>query len=241
MLRPFLIPIAVLILSGCSPAQKQVTPVQPLSPPPVVVERPVTSPDSLFNPASADFLFDDNRARRVGDVVLVNIVETSEASNKASTSAEKESSVNLGVDSFFGNKSMYAVPVGQALGVGGGLGPKGEVGSSPMVKASSESDFEGKGETKRESNVTATIAARVVHAYPNGLLQVEGGREVRVNGETQILVIRGLLRARDIGPDNAVTSNYLADSKIEYYGEGILTDKQRPGWLTRVLDNAWPF
>jgi flagellar L-ring protein FlgH len=241
MIRTAVLVLATVLLFGCSPATKQVTPVQPLSPTPEMVRAPERVPDSLFDPASAEMLFADNRARRVGDIVLINIVETSEATNKASTNANKNSNVDFGVASFFGQSSMHVIPVGEALGLSGGLGPKGNVGTMPMVRAGSTTAFDGKGETKRESNVTATVAARVHQAYPNGLLQVEGGREVRVNGENQIIVVRGLIRARDIGPDNSITSNYLADAQIEYYGQGILSDKQKPGWLTRVLDNVWPF
>jgi flagellar L-ring protein precursor FlgH len=64
---------------------------------------------------------------------------------------------------------------------------------------------------------------------------------VRINNETEILVVRGLLRKRDIGPDNTVESGYLANAQIEVYGQGILADKQKPGWLSRILDNMWPF
>jgi flagellar L-ring protein precursor FlgH len=70
---------------------------------------------------------------------------------------------------------------------------------------------------------------------------VEGGREVRVNDETQIVVVRGIIRSRDIGPDNSIASTAMADARIELYGQGVLADKQKPGWLTRILDNMWPF
>ena len=73
------------------------------------------------------------------------------------------------------------------------------------------------------------------------MLQIQGAREVRVNEETQYMVISGLVRSRDIDSNNSVESTQLADSKVEYYGEGVLADKQRQGWLSRLLDNVWPF
>lgn len=72
-------------------------------------------------------------------------------------------------------------------------------------------------------------------------MQVEGAREIRVNEENQIIAVRGLVRPRDIQADNTVPSSYLADARIEYFGQGVLADKNRPGWLTRILDNVWPF
>ena len=109
------------------------------------------------------------------------------------------------------------------------------------VEASSTSKFSSTGETKRENTVTATLAARVVSVLPGGVMQIEGAREVKVNNENQILVVRGLIRAKDVQPDNSIESSSIADAHIEYYGQGVLGDKQKPGWLTRLLDNVWPF
>ena len=86
-----------------------------------------------------------------------------------------------------------------------------------------------------------TVAARIVRVLPNNVFEIEGGREVRVNDENQIVVLRGLARGRDIDADNSILSTKIADARIELYGEGILTDKQKPGWLTRIVDNIWPF
>ncbi|MDR1360243.1 MAG: flagellar basal body L-ring protein FlgH, partial [Deltaproteobacteria bacterium] len=107
--------------------------------------------------------------------------------------------------------------------------------------STSTSELQSTGETKRENYVTATIGARVLQVLPGGLLQLEGAREVRVNEETQYMVVSGIVRAKDVASDNSVESTQLADSRIEYYGKGVLADKQKSGWLTRLLDNVWPF
>lgn len=85
------------------------------------------------------------------------------------------------------------------------------------------------------------MATRIVRMLPGRVMQVEGARQIRVNDENQILVVRGLVRQRDIASDNTVPSSNLAQSQIEVYGEGIVADKQKPGWLTRILDNLWPY
>jgi flagellar L-ring protein precursor FlgH len=72
-------------------------------------------------------------------------------------------------------------------------------------------------------------------------MEVLGARETRVNGETQIVLVQGLIRDRDISADNTISSMNMAEARIELYGEGILAEKQRPGWLARLLDNVWPF
>ena len=219
----------VFLACACTPASKQSTPMPSLNtlPEPDIDKK--ESPGSLYQPSKANYLFADNRASRVGDIVLVKIKEQSSAESTVTTEADRETNTNLGVGSFLGKEKFNF------------LGAVGEVGQSPIFQANSNTGFAGDGETSRESTVQATVAARVVRTLPNGLLQVEGGRKVRVNGENQIVVVRGLIRSRDIGPENTISSDYLADAHIEYYGKGILADKQRPGWLTRILDNVWPF
>jgi flagellar L-ring protein precursor FlgH len=223
--------LLALALAGCKSSEPSTSAMPSIAPPPSE-EMEVSdqdNPGSLFNPGRADYLFSDNRARRVGDIVLINIVESSTATNEATTTTDKESTVDFGVTNFFDASSF-------------GVGPfKGTVGDQKMIGASSSSEFEGAGSTERSSAVSATIAARVVDVLPGGLMQVEGAREVRVNEETQIMVVRGLVRPRDIDAANSVYSTHLANAQIEYYGKGVLADKQKPGWLTRILDNVWPF
>jgi flagellar L-ring protein precursor FlgH len=232
----FLLILSVLVSAfGCQTPKQTAEPVVQLTPPRAEPAPTASNPGSLFNPNDADYLFADNRARRIGDVVLVNIVESSKAGHKAETDSGRDSNVEIGIEELFGKSHTRLLPIGPSFGM------KGEVGETPMVKAGSSSDFSGDGETSRESTFSATVAARVTDILPGGLLQLEGAREMKINNENQILVVRGLARKRDIRPDNSITSTYLADAKIEYYGRGILADKQKPGWLARILDNITPF
>jgi flagellar L-ring protein precursor FlgH len=221
--------LILALLCGCSSLPKQSSsPVPDIEPaPPEPIDRQA-NPGSLYQPSRADYLFEDNRATRVGDIVQVHIVETSSASSEANTEADKESGISVGVEQFLGKSDFLGlseIPVGQ----------------TPNVKGSLENEFEGEGTTERETEVTGTIAVRVVRVLPNGLMQVQGSREIRVNDENQIITVSGLLRSRDIGPNNSVTSNQLADARIEYFGEGVLADQQKPGWMSRLLTNVWPF
>lgn len=227
--------LALVLLAGCATSSKTPMPTPVLTPPVAEAPAPQDNPGSLFTPSDANYLYGDTRARNVGDVVIVEIVEVAKATNKADTTADRASSVEMGVTNWFGKNDARLLPFGPSLGL------VGKVGDTPMIGASSSSKFEGTGETKRESNVSATLAARVVRVMPGGLMEVEGAREVKVNNETQVIVVRGLVRSQDISPSNTIASTHMADAKIEYYGQGVLADKQRPGWMTRLLDNIWPF
>ena len=190
------------------------------------------NPGSLFAASQEDTLFADSRARRVGDIVVVKLVENTKAQNKAETTADKTTNNNYQVNAMFGQSQYGFLPLVP-------IGPLASVGK-PALSTGSSSDLNATGETKRENYVTSSLAARVLRVLPGGLLQIEGAREIRVNEETEFMVVRGMIRARDIAADNSIYSTQLADASIEYYGEGVLADKQKPGWFTRLMDNIWP-
>lgn len=224
----FFIIIMVLLLVGCRASSRPPMPAAVVTPPPQERTSSAENPGSLYDPDGSASLFSDARARRVGDVLLIKVVETTLSKSKASTNADKENTMDLGVSAFLGKDKLPLIP-------------GAEVGDAPMISTSSKSEFEGDGETKRESSITTTVAARVTRVLGGGLMEVVGARETRVNGETQIVLVQGVARDRDIDADNSIRSTSLAEARIELYGEGVLADKQRPGWLTRILDNVWPF
>jgi len=223
-----LIFILALVLGGCRASGRPPMPAAVVTPPPQERVASADNPGSLYDPDGATTLFADARARKVGDIVLIKVVETTLSKSKASTTADKENSMDLGVSAFLGKDELPLIP-------------GATVGAESMISAKSNSEFEGDGETKRESSITTTVAARVTRVLGGGLMEVVGARETRVNGETQIVLVQGLARDRDIAADNSIKSTSLAEARIELYGEGVLADKQRPGWWGRVLDNVWPF
>ena len=191
--------------------------------------RPQPAPGAIFQADSGFDLYRDRRARRAGDILLVRIVENSSGAKKAYTKTERTSAVEGGVTSLFGIEKWISDRNARFTP------------SAKSLKADLTNDFEGKGETRRNSTVTATISARVVDVTPVGNLVLRGFRQVRVNDETQHIILSGVVRPEDVAADNSVLSTQLADARIEYNGTGILSDKQQPGWLARVLDVVWPF
>ncbi len=180
-------------------------------------------------------LFSDRRARKVGDTLVVDIVEKSSSSLKANTSAEKENDIDLGISKFFGlmrsvggkNKYLERQLDGSD--------------SSTLAKSDYDSKFEGTGSINRTGEITASIGSIVKEVFPNGDLFIYGRRELQVNNETQFIIISGRVRPMDISEDNRIQSTYMADAKIEYSGKGILANKQKQGWLSSILDKIWPF
>ena len=183
-------------------------------------------------------LFIDTKARNIGDIVTVQIEESSEATNKADTKTGRSSSLEAGIQKLFGLEDWWQ---NEILPDVKGSWPKINPFGNPSVQGSMKSQFDGKGETSRSGNLSAFITCRVVDVMPNGNLKIVGTREVMVNHETQLIILSGVIRPRDISDKNVILSTFISDAKIAYSGSGIVDDRQSPGWLANVLNGIWPF
>ena len=208
---------------------------------PVQAEKPPSPPAGSIWPGenARNSLFTDNKARHVNDIVTIIIEESSSGSNSANTTTARDTETLAGISSLLGMDRKIArsnkdLTDGEDIYTAGLL-------PSIQVGGSSSNSLTGKGTTTRDSELQARITARVVEVLPNGNLNIEGKRRLAVNAEDQYIVISGTVRPEDITSDNVISSQYIADAKIVYTGKGVVDDKMRPGWLTRVVDWAWPF
>ncbi len=212
------------LVGGCATMPRPFAPsALPVVPPAARMSPPKPAPGSLFVASGAD-LFSDLRAHRVGDIITVEIVENSKARKKNDTKAQRSNTFQAGIKELLGMQGQFP---GQS--------------TSPMVKADFTSKHDAKAELTKEDTMTASITCMVVEVLPNGNLVIRGSREVQVNGETEYIVLQGIVRPSDVSADNTVYSTQVAEAKIYYTGRGVLTDKQTPGWLARLLDHIWPF
>lgn len=168
-------------------------------------------------------LMTDSRARHLNDLVTVRVIESISASGTADSAVTKSSSAGIGIPGLLGLESKFAKVADPAN----------------LINAKHDTSFKGAGATKRASDLTATISARVSEVLPNGDLVVEGVREIEINGERQIVVLSGVARVADIGPGNVVLSTTLGQLSIKYFGRGLIKDSLSPGWLVRVLNKLF--
>lgn len=218
----------LLMLIGCV-TNRNVEP-QPHSTPIAARQiQPETpqAPGSLWTEGRGS-LFRDNKARHVGDIVTVAIYEQASASKEASTATGRSSSMSAGLTNLFGFE-------GNIADLNKFIDP------TSLVNTSYENEFDGTGSTSRKEDLVATLTAQVIEELPNGNLCIAGGKTVTVNREDQIILLEGIIRPADISARNVVSSRHILDAKIAYTGKGVISDKQRPGWMTRVLDHIWPF
>ena len=163
-------------------------------------------------------IYADVKARGMGDVLTVAIVEQASASNSSRLTTRRS--------------TKFADQASEGEGVFGFFPELG-------VSAQFGRDHEGTGVLSREGRLTARMAVTVIEVRDNGDLVIEGERRVTINEEEEILTLRGTVRPEDIGPENIVYSTDIADADISYKGKGVVTSGSRPNILVRIL--SWIF
>ena len=233
-------------LSGCGMWSKltRVGQEPPLSPitNPVEAEgyRPVSMPmpeqkvqkqaaNSLWH-QGADGFFKDQRAAKVGDIITVKISAKDNALMENEMEQNRDDNTDsMGVSSLFGYE-QYANKVFP-----------GAVNTSDLVNITSNREISGDGKVDRKEDIDVTFAAVVTQVLPNGNLVIEGTQEIRVSYEVRQLSMRGIIRRADISSDNTIESSKIAELRVSYGGEGVISDVQQPRYGRQILDIVAPF
>ena len=213
----------LMMLPACTIAPVPSTSVhQPLQarPAPVMPAQPGNG--AIFHAGLADRpLFEDRRARQVGDTLTITISE--------STAASKKSNTNTGRNS------------GNAFGVSALQGLPGKSFLGANLNATSAFSFDGKGESASNNDFTGTITVTVIEVYANGNLLVSGEKQIGINQGSEFVRLSGVVNPANLNSSNTVSSVQLADARVEYRSNGVLSDAQTSGWLSRFFQNVLPF
>ena len=169
-------------------------------------------------------LFEDVRARRVGDIVTVVLAEATDAAKSSDTTLDKSS------------KSVIDNPItfGKPISIDGDR--------DLSFDLSSESAFEGESEANQKNRLTGSVAVTVTRVFPGGNLYVQGEKWIQINQGDEYVRLRGIIRSVDITANNTILSTQVADARISYSSIGADSDVNKPGWLTRFfLNPIWPY
>jgi flagellar L-ring protein precursor FlgH len=211
-----------LALSACETfnPRPKVDLAQPLYAAPQVVQAPRQTNGSIYQASQYRPMFEDHRARLVGDALLVRIAEKVSASQSSASSVDKSGSIKAGISAM-----PFISP--NSFGRASALG-------------SSENSFAGKGSTENSNDFSGTITAIVTEVLPNGHLVVAGEKQVGVNHNVDILRFTGQVDPRAIQPGNTVASAQIANVRIENRGRGAQADAQGIAWLARFFLSVLP-
>ena len=216
----FTIVLACLISVGCSSFGSLKDPDYAPSDAVIPESKPIID-GAIYDSSYNLFLFEDVKARRVGDLITVVLQESINASKSATTEADKDSNIDLPNPTLFG---------------------KGNRLNEIVNDIESTREFEGDGETTQENSIEGNITVMVHEVYPNGYLLVKGEKLLELNEGSEVVRVSGIVRPTDVTSDNTVLSNQVANAQITYKGRGIVSDSSKAGWLTRFFYSAiWPY
>lgn len=185
--------------------------------------------DSLWPTSGAPerSMFADRKATSSGDILTIIVAESAIASSSQSKSSSRDSSIEDAVSQF--------------LSAAATRGLSKTLGGLPATSATGKATYSGGGDVSNTQTLSARAAVLVSDVLPNGNLVIQGMRVVTFSGETQYVVLHGIVRPDDITRDNTVTSTNVADARVEFYSEGSLTDAQKRGWFAKLYEKLRPF
>ncbi|GGD63937.1 flagellar basal body L-ring protein FlgH [Croceicoccus mobilis] len=164
-------------------------------------------------------LHEGTRARGVGDVLTILLVESTTTSKSVSGKTDKSGSLGL---------------TPPATGPFAFLSPD-------ALKASSSASFKGAGSAGQSSTLAASLAVTIVEVRPNGTALVQGEKQMLLSQGEEWVRFTGIVRLADIDIENTVPSSRVAEAHIEYSGKGAIQRSSRPGWLARFFSIINPF
>ena len=212
--------LAALSISAC-------TTVPPTNVHQPMTARPAPRPEttavsgSIYQAGSSRTLFEDRRARYVGDTMTILITETTTASTKSNTNASRSTSISASIPTVSGlpGKSLQGLD----------------------LSANSANNLAGKGDAAANNVFTGSITVTVIEVLPNGNLQVSGEKQVSIGAGTEFIRLSGIVNPYFISTANTISSTNVADARIEYKESGVISEAQIMGWLARFFMSVLPF
>ncbi len=215
-----MLPLLVTACLGNNPLKERVTPI-----PPAIAPEPETplATGSLYNAGQYGgrrlLLAEDRKARGVGDILTILLVERLQSEKSSGQDATRTSNRSLDLPDV---KPISAIP--EALFSGG-----------------SSSSFQGEGSARQANRLSGEVTVTVTRVLPNGALMVAGDRRLTLTRGEEQVQISGIVRPEDIGADNRILSTRVADARLRYSGTGEVAAQARQGWLSRFFDKVTPF
>ena len=227
LLKLLYVCLGIILLCGCqSTNSQQPLPNDPFYAPilPEIPRQKVIADGSIFQSDMANNLFSDVKARRVGDIITVNLQENTRATKSAGSSTSKTTDVQVNPIIGLGANSINIGSESIQLGMG------------------STNEFEGDASTNQSNNLVGNISVTVVQVLANQNLLVRGEKWLTLNNGDEYIRLTGVVRPADVSPTNEIASTKIANARIQYSGTGSFATSQQEGWLSGFFSSEyWPF
>lgn len=222
-----------LLLSGCNSTPRRDPSYSPSYP--AAFPEPIQRHTGSIYQAGYDVaLFEDIRARRIGDTLTIQLSESTNASKSSSTEHDRDSQNNVTNPTILGANPIFDLPGVLPLSV--------TENNSLAANLQSNSSFSGESDSEQSNSLNGEITVTVADVFPNGNLFVRGEKRMNLNQGNEYIKISGIVRPIDISSTNTVASTKIADATIIYNQDGAGADANKLGWIARFFISAvFPF
>jgi len=217
--------LVMAVLSGCA-VNHDIEQEDPFFAPimPEIPTEEVVATGSLYHSGWSNGLYSDTKARRVGDIITVILMENTQASKTAKTETKKETDASLS----------------PLVGLNG-VAPTID-GNTLQLGIESDGSFKGDAKSNQSNSLNGQITVHVLRVLPNGNLVIRGEKWLTLNTGQEFIRLTGIVRGEDVGADNTVDSTRVANARISYSGKGSLAEANEAGWLSQFfMSSVWPF
>lgn len=219
---PCILAIMLSLLEACTPIPQRDPAFAPVAP--ADLRPPAQTSGSIYQAGYDMRLFEDQTAKRVGDILTITLLEKTQAKKADDLNTKKNTAMAVTAPTLFG---VAAATV---------------LGKDIETKMASTKEFTGTGAADQSNSLIGNISVTVVDLLPNGNLSVRGEKRVTLNQGDEFIRLSGIVRPVDINSSNIITSDKVADVTIMYVGEGAMADASKMGWLARIVNSPWfPF
>lgn len=190
---------------------------------------------SLFAANKGLALYEDMKAKQIGDIITVVLTEVTAANKKSETKLNKKATAAIANPNLLGTGAKFDLPKQLPIPL--------VTTDNLNLAASIDADrtFDGKGDSNQSNSLNGTITVTVTQIYPNGNLYIRGEKWITLTQGDEFIRISGIVRPQDISPDNTLTSSRIADARITYSGRGDMHNTNKPGWINKILGSKlWP-
>ena len=204
----------LLGLAGCGTTPSSIV-QQPTSARPPVQTAQAAGNGAIYQAAAYRPLFEDRRARQVGDMLTIVISEKTEAGKDASSSGSKTGAVDSSIS------AVSHLPLKAFQGVG--------------VNAKSSDEYDDKSKLNSSNTFSGSVTVTVIEVLPNGNLAVSGEKQIALDKGTEYIRLSGVVQPDTIQAGNTVSSAKVADARIEYRTSAKFDSAEVMGWLARFF------
>jgi flagellar L-ring protein precursor FlgH len=216
--------LSVVLATGCaSVEQSRILPDDPEFAPilPEPEESDVIATGSLFKANYVNNIYSDSKAHRVGDIISVILSESTQAQKNAKTELKKQNDATLDPVTGFG-----------------GL-PINFKGDAIQFGLNQSSNFKGDSKSNQGNSLNGNISVHVLRVLPNGNLIIRGEKWMTLNNGDEYIRLTGIIRPQDITSENTITSQKIANARIQYAGTGTFAEVNEQGWLSKFFSGSW--